>query len=127
MNHLRSNIAAITLFIEDLARAKQFYLDVFDLPIHFEDADSVVFKFGTTLINLLKASEAPELVTPAAVADPSAGVRQLFTIDVDDVDAACADLKARGVIITNGPVDRPWGVRTATFADPSGHIWEIAH
>jgi uncharacterized glyoxalase superfamily protein PhnB len=23
-------------------------------------------------------------------------------------------------------MDRPWGIRTACFADPSGHIWEIA-
>ncbi|MGH3402377.1 MAG: hypothetical protein ACRDRJ_07680 [Streptosporangiaceae bacterium] len=25
-----------------------------------------------------------------------------------------------------GPADRPWGMRTVTFADPGGHIWEIA-
>ena len=25
-----------------------------------------------------------------------------------------------------GPVDRPWGIRTASFRDPGGHIWEIA-
>ena len=28
--------------------------------------------------------------------------------------------------LLNGPVNRPWGVRTASFADPGGHIWEIA-
>ncbi|MDQ3782600.1 MAG: VOC family protein, partial [Actinomycetota bacterium] len=28
--------------------------------------------------------------------------------------------------LLNGPVDRPWGVRTASFRDPAGHIWEIA-
>jgi len=26
----------------------------------------------------------------------------------------------------NGPIDRPWGIRTASFRDPGGHIWEIA-
>jgi catechol 2,3-dioxygenase-like lactoylglutathione lyase family enzyme len=46
-------IAAITLFVEDLDAAKQFYLDVFGLPIFFEDNDSAVFKFGDTLVNLL--------------------------------------------------------------------------
>jgi uncharacterized glyoxalase superfamily protein PhnB len=30
------------------------------------------------------------------------------------------------VSLLNGPLDRPWGVRTATFTDPDGHIWEIA-
>jgi lactoylglutathione lyase len=31
-----------------------------------------------------------------------------------------------GVQLLNGPIDRPWGVRTASFKDPAGHIWEIA-
>ena len=42
------------------------------------------------------------------------------------MDAVCDDLVARGVRLVNGPMDRPWGPRTACFADPSGHIWEIA-
>ena len=33
---------------------------------------------------------------------------------------------AHGVDLLNGPMNRPWGVRTASFADPGGHIWEIA-
>ena len=71
-----SGISAITLFVEDLGVTRQFYAEVFGLPIHFEDDASVVFDFGNTLIN--------------------------------------------------GPIDRPWGIRTACFADPAGHIWEIA-
>jgi uncharacterized glyoxalase superfamily protein PhnB len=30
------------------------------------------------------------------------------------------------VELINGPIDRPWGMRTACFADPDGHVWEIA-
>lgn len=37
-------IAAITLFVEDLAAAKRFYTDVFQLPLFFEDDNSTVFK-----------------------------------------------------------------------------------
>ena len=120
------SIGAITLFVEDLDTTKQFYREVFGLPVTFEDADSAVFKFGDTLINLLKASAALELVEPAAVADREAGSRFQFTIEVDDVDATCAELIRRGVELLNGPMDRPWGVRTAAFQDPAGHIWEIA-
>ena len=50
----------------------------------------------------------------------------VFTLQVDAVDAKCAELTARGVTLLNGPMDRPWGIRTASFADPAGHIWEIA-
>ena len=48
-----------------------------------------------------------------------------ISIEVDDVDAMCAELAARGVKLLNGPMDRPWGIRTASFQDPAGHIWEI--
>nr|MBA2444499.1 VOC family protein [Nocardioidaceae bacterium] len=54
------------------------------------------------------------------------GSRLQFTVEVDDVDAICAELATRGVKLLNGPMDRPWGVRTASFRDPGGHIWEIA-
>jgi catechol 2,3-dioxygenase-like lactoylglutathione lyase family enzyme len=119
-------IATITLFVEDLQEAKQFYRNVFGLPVVFEDPDSVVFRFGKTLVNLLKITAAPELIEPAKVASREAGSRFVFTINVDDVDAMCAELTARGVQLLNGPLDRPWGVRTASFIDPAGYIWEIA-
>src|SRR5215218_9001305 len=86
-------IAAITLFVEDLEAAKRFYRQVFELPVAFEDDNSTVFRFGKTLINLLKASEAPGLVEPATVATRDAGVRFQFTLGVDDVDATCQELK----------------------------------
>jgi catechol 2,3-dioxygenase-like lactoylglutathione lyase family enzyme len=120
-------ISAITLFVDDLAEAKQFYRDVFDSELKFEDEDSAVFGFGGTLVNLLRTSAAGELIGPAVVAPREAGSRLQFTLDVDDVDATCEDLVRRGVTLINGPIDRPWGVRTACFADPGGHIWEIAH
>lgn len=119
-------IGALTLFVEDLAAAKQFYGHVFGLPVYFEDGESAVFNFGNTLVNLLQASAAGELIEPAAVGPGDAGARFQITVDVDDVDAVCTALRSRGVELLNGPLDRPWGVRTAAFVDPGGHIWEIA-
>jgi lactoylglutathione lyase len=121
-----AEIAAITLFQEDLQAAKHFYADVLQLPLVFEDANSAVYKIGATLINLLNVSQAPEVVEPASVAQPEAGSRLIFTIGVDDVDVTCAELTRRGASLLNGPMDRPWGIRTAAFQDPGGHIWEIA-
>ena len=85
-----------------------------------------MFRFGSMLVNLLVAGAAPELIEPAAVAAPEAGARFQLTIDVADVDATCAELARRGVALLNGPLNRPWGVRTAAFVDPGGHIWEVA-
>ncbi len=120
------NIFAITLFVEDLDAAKEFYRSVFALPVDYEDHDSAVFAFGGVLVNLLAASQAPGLVEPAPVGGSDAGVRFQLTIRVDDVDAAAREAVSRGAVLLNGPLDRPWGVRTAAFRDPAGHVWELA-
>jgi catechol 2,3-dioxygenase-like lactoylglutathione lyase family enzyme len=119
-------ITAITLFVGDVAAARTFYTEVFELPVHYEDEVSCVFDFGNTLVNLLLATEADELIEPAVVGADGSGARMQLTITVDDVDAVCRRLADHGVTLLNGPIDRPWGVRTACFADPAGHMWEIA-
>jgi catechol 2,3-dioxygenase-like lactoylglutathione lyase family enzyme len=121
-----ASIGAITLFTEDLDRSKRFYQDAFGFPVAWEDDNSAVIKFGNTIINLLKIPAARELIEPGTVAGPQAGSRFQLTVAVDDVDAMCKELASRGVELLNGPMNRPWGIRTASFTDPSGHIWEIA-
>ncbi len=69
---------------------------------------------------------ASDLIDPGAVASRESGSRFQLTIWVDDADAACAELETRGVTLLNGPTDRAWGQRTASFIDPAGHIWEVA-
>lgn len=119
-------LAAVTLFVEDLPAARAFYGEALGLAELFSDDDSTAFRLANLVVNLLRVEAADELVTPARVGGPDAGVRAQYTLDVDDVDARCAELAGRGVALLNGPQDRPWGVRTAAFADPAGHVWELA-
>ncbi len=126
MNAAFTGIGAISMFTEDLAATKTFYMDVFGLKPLFEDENAVGFEFGGVVLNMLKTEEARGLIAPAKVASPDAGARVQFTIEVDDVDAVCFELASQGVALINGPVDQPWGRRTACFADPSGHNWEVA-
>jgi catechol 2,3-dioxygenase-like lactoylglutathione lyase family enzyme len=120
------SISAITLFVEDLDAARAFYETAFGLPVHFGDPQSAVFKFGDTFINLLVEPAVPELISPAVSAPRRAGSRVVLTLVVDDVDETCVGLVDRGIELLNGPMDRPWGIRTASFIDPNGYIWEIA-
>jgi lactoylglutathione lyase len=119
-------LSVITLFVEDLKRAKAFYAEVFELPLLFEDAHSAVFKLANMMVNLLVSPAARDLVAPAEVASGGTGARCQLTIFVDDVDAVCKETSASGVELINGPMDREWGMRTACFADPDGHLWEVA-
>jgi catechol 2,3-dioxygenase-like lactoylglutathione lyase family enzyme len=121
-----TGLGAITIFVRDLDRARTFYGEVFGLKQIFADEVSTVFDLGNTMINLLEEGEAPGLIGPAKVAAVEDGARTQLTIFVEDTDAVIAMLVARGGTVLNGPFDRPWGVRTACFADPDGTIWEIA-
>ncbi len=114
------------MFVADRDRAKSFYEKAFDAESVYEDDHSIAFRFENMIVNLLVASEAHDLIGPASVAGQDAGSRFQLTIGVNDVDAVCEDLAGRGVELLNGPIDRPWGMRTAAFADPDGHIWEVA-
>lgn len=116
-------VDVIILFTEDIERSKSFYRDVFGLVPDRHDND---FRFGETLVILLDCSNARDQIAPATVASGHAGSALQMTMAVGDVDAVCADLTARGVELLNGPADRPPGQRTARFADPAGHIWEVS-
>ncbi|OSJ25780.1 glyoxalase [Bradyrhizobium japonicum] len=126
VNGLPSEVEVITLFVDDIVSSKAFYAKVFKSQTVWEDEVSSVLRFGGLLVNLLDASQAPPLVEPLRVALSSAGARALLTIRVVDVNQVCSALREIGVDLLNGPIDRPWGRRTASFADPSGHVWEIA-
>jgi lactoylglutathione lyase len=120
------SVGAITLFVDDPRRSQSFYEKVFDLPVIWEDEDSAGFRFENTIVNLLRIPAARELIDPGAVASREAGSRFQLTVWVDDADAVSAELATRGVELLNGPMNREWGMRTASFTDPDGHIWEIA-
>jgi lactoylglutathione lyase len=120
------SVGAITLFVENPRRSQSFYEEVFKVPVIWEDEDSAAFKFENTIVNLLRIPAARDLIEPGSVASRDAGSRFQLTIWVDDADAVSKELATHGVGLLNGPMNREWGVRTASFTDPDGHIWEIA-
>jgi lactoylglutathione lyase len=119
-------IDVVNLFAEDFAGTISFYQEVLGLSLAFEDEDTAVFQLENVMICLNDASAGPKLIAPATVAIPEAGSRFVLSVFVDDVDVACAELAQKDVVLLTEPVDQPWGVRTASFTDPAGHIWRIA-
>jgi catechol 2,3-dioxygenase-like lactoylglutathione lyase family enzyme len=120
------DVGVITLFVADPQASKAFYARVLDADAVWEDANSVVFKLDNgMMINLLqRGGPVAELLGSRPAAEPGASF--LLTVWVDDCDATYAVLRERGAEFDAPPVDRPWGVRTAAFADLDGFVWEIA-
>ncbi|MGH3070909.1 MAG: VOC family protein [Gaiellaceae bacterium] len=126
MSESLKNVGAITMFIEETQRSKAFYEQVFGAEAVYEDENAVAFQFENMVVNLLRVPAAHELIAPAPVGGADAARRFQLTVGVEDTDAVCEQLAARGVELLNGPMDREWGMRTAAFSDPDGHVWEIA-
>jgi lactoylglutathione lyase len=124
MSTWNRQIGAMTLMTPDLDSSKTFYQEVFGLPVRMEEPDTVMFLFTDMYVFLHKSSAAAD--QPPEVKELALTGAGQFAIIVDDVDAVAAELDQLGVALLSGPADRSWGMRTVTFADPGGYIWEIA-
>lgn len=124
MTEWQRQIGAMTLLVPDLDRARTFYRDVFGLEVQDADADTLMTRFGDMYVFLHRAASAPE-ASGEILELARTGAGQ-YAIIVDDVDAVHEELTGNGLTPISGPADRDWGMRTLTFADPAGHIWEIA-
>ena len=126
MTQSLKTVGAITLFVEDQQRSKQFYERVFDIAAVDEEEDTVIFKFENLFVRLLTRGAAETELLGVSLAESNSGTRFTLAVFVDDTDALCEELVKRGVSIAYGPVDRPWGVRTAAFLDPDGYLWAFS-
>jgi catechol 2,3-dioxygenase-like lactoylglutathione lyase family enzyme len=118
-------IGAINLIVRDLEASTAFYRNVFGLPLQFADEDTAAFRFKDTYVFLQRGAAHEDAPASEVLALAEQGVGQ-FAIIVPDVDAVRAEVTEHGVAVISGPADRDWGMRTMTFADPGGHVWEIA-
>ena len=83
-----------------------------------------MFRFGPLNV-ALRVEPGHQGPAEAVLALARRGIGQL-TVTVDDVDAAAGELVGRGATLISGPADQPWGIRTVTFSDPAGYVWELA-
>jgi catechol 2,3-dioxygenase-like lactoylglutathione lyase family enzyme len=120
------DVGAIILFVEDLQRSRVFYHEVLGLDVEFEDDDSIGFKIEGLAFIVLQVDRARVQLQGEPTATPRAGATAFLTTFTDNVDALHADLAERRIHFFQPPTDQPWGMRTAYFKDPDGHVWELA-
>ena len=108
-------ISAVTLAVQDMARAVEFYRTVgFDLLYGGPAASFTSFRAGPGFLNLVLAPESGWCWWG----------RVIFY--VDDVDALYRRLVASGLAPQAAPQDAPWGERYFHLNDPDGHELSFA-
>jgi catechol 2,3-dioxygenase-like lactoylglutathione lyase family enzyme len=120
------DVGAIILFVADVQRSRVFYHEVLGLDVQFEDDESVGFNVEGLAFIVLQVDRARVQLQGERTTTPGAGATAFLTTFTGDVDALHADLVERGVSFFQRPQDQRWGMRTAYFKDPDGHVWELA-
>ena len=127
MSTLIGEFGPPVLFVEDLERAKGFYVDILGLSLGFADDTSAGIFLGEEMMILVTVPSASDMLPGQDLGSPK-GQKPvgLFNIFVENVDVTFQSLKSKGVDFIVEPMDREWGRRTAHFKDPEGVIWEIS-
>lgn len=120
-------VTLITLGVEDLPAARAFYAAL-GWREHGESQPGVAFyqMHGAALALFGKADLAADQGRPgAALGTGAATLAQNFTTEAE-VDAAYAAALAAGATALKAPEKVFWGGYSGYWADPDGHIWEVA-
>ena len=119
------NIDYVVLLCEDLARARQFYLDVMKFRLERETPRWVSFHVGSGLL-CLRPRTLEGVFQDGPGAPGSASVQLAFRVSPPEIDACHAELIAKGVEMIGPPRDIPaWRHRALFFRDSEGNVIEI--
>lgn len=126
---MKPRVSLITLGVDDLARARRFYETGLGWKVSGAGNDQVVFiqLAGGTAIGLFsRRALADDVHLPDAGAGFS-GITLAQNLDSKEaVDAAMDKAVAAGAKLLKKPQDVFWGGYSGYFADPEGHVWELA-
>lgn len=110
------NLYAIRVFVKDLAAARAFYGQTLALAELWAAPEAVGYDVGAATLIVETATEGHDGLTGRFVG---------LSLAVQDLDAAHADLAARGVPFWGPPERQPWGGRLAHFRDPAGNTLSL--
>lgn len=120
-------VSLITLGVADLARARAFYEALGWCPAEVSESVAFYRMDGMALGLFGRAGLAADQGrAEAALGTGAMTLAQNFP-DRADVDAAFAEAVAAGAQPLKAPRDVFWGGYSGYYADPDGHVWELAH
>jgi uncharacterized protein len=123
---MEQRLSLVTLGVADLERSLRFY-ESLGWRRGNQHAEVVFFQLGGAILALW-AREA--LAADAGMAPEGSGFTGIAlaynTRSREEVDAVLAEAKAAGATIPKPAEEAFWGGYTGYFADPDGHLWEVA-
>ena len=124
---MEQRVSLVTLGVSDVSRAFEFYRQ---LGWHGQEVEQTVF-FQTGGIGVVLWNQ-DKLAADAGVGQPSGsgfrGVALAHNVrSREEVDAVLAAAQVAGGAVTRGAAETFYGGYAGYFADPDGHLWEVAY
>ncbi len=124
---MEPRVSLITLGVGDLARSKAFYTKLGFAASSVGGGEVVFMQAGAVALCLFPRES---LACDADVSAEGSGFRGIAIAhnvrEKDQVDAVIAEAVAAGASVAKSAHDTTWGGRSGYFADPDGHLWEVA-
>lgn len=125
---MKPRISMITLGVSDLERSIHFYEQGLGLPRMDSPPEVAFFTLNGSWLGLYgRESLAEDAGVPAAGSGFS-GVTLAHNLESEAaVDELMGQAVAAGARLVKPPQKVAWGGYSGYFADPDGHLWEVAH
>lgn len=124
---MEQRISLITLGVADLDRSRDFYTNVVGWKPVESPPEIVFFDLGGIVLSLYPNEELAKDYGGSASDVDFRGVALAYNArSVEEVDGIFADLGQKGAAIAKAPEKAFWGGYSGYFADPDGHLWEVA-
>ena len=125
---MEQRVSVITLGVADLARSRRFYEDGLGWQPGFTSDEVTFYQLNGIVLSLF----ARDAMIADAGLQPGAPVGSgtlalAYNVRVrEEVDAVLAAAERAGATITKPTEQKFWGGYGGYFADPDGHLWEVA-
>jgi uncharacterized protein len=125
---MRPGLHLITLGVSDVARARGFYEALGYRPAK-GTRENVVFMMAGGVILALFGREAlaQDACLPAAGSGFSGVALARNVVALEEVATVLEQARAAGGVIVKVAQATAWGGHAGYFADPDGHLWEVAY
>lgn len=122
-------LSIITLGVTDMAASRAFYERLGWQASGQSNDDVTFFQAGSVIFGLYgHAALAEDATTKDAGIPAFRGVSLAYNgRDKVEVDAVLEEAKAAGAKIIKNAEEVFWGGYSGYFADPDGHLWEVAY
>lgn len=125
---MQQRLSLVTLGVQDLPRSLQFYRDGLGWKPSSNSNDEVAFfQLGGMVLSLYSRLSLAEDATVAPEGTGFSGMTLAYnTRSKEEVDAVLQLVERLGERIVKPAQDVFWGGYSGYFADPDGHLWEVA-